>query len=250
MSPRTTARRPGRPRAQDAPLSVDDMLKAALGAFATHGYDGMSVSALSRELGVSHNLLHQRFGSKEGLWYAAVDWGFGGLADELAKAADPTLSDPLEQLAVILRRFLEVSAERPELVGLMNIEGRERSARLTFLYDHYVEPLTAPIGRLLEHLAAAGRVPADLRPGVPLPRRARCSRPVHAPGARARARSVGSVRPGRAGRVHRRRRGRADRGDPAESRRAGLNITRSVACRPARRPDTVERPTTPPGSAR
>ncbi len=158
MSPKATARRPGRPRAQDAPLSVDAMLKAALGAFATHGYDGMSVSALSRDLGVSHNLLHQRFGSKEALWYAAVDWGFGGLVDELAKAADPTLSDPLEQLAIILRRFLEVSAERPELVGLMNIEGRERSARLTFLYDHYVEPLTAPIGRLLEHLAAAGRV--------------------------------------------------------------------------------------------
>ena len=158
MSPKTTARRPGRPRAQDAPLSVDDMLRAALGAFATHGYDGMSVSALSRDLGVSHNLLHQRFGSKEGLWYAAVDWGFGGLADELAKAADPTLSDPLEQLAVILRRFLEVSAQHPELVGLMNIEGREPSERLTFLYDHYVEPLTAPIGRLLEHLAAQGRV--------------------------------------------------------------------------------------------
>jgi AcrR family transcriptional regulator len=73
-------------------------------------------------------------------------------------AADPTLSDPLEQLAVILRRFLEVSAERPELVGLMNIEGRESSDRLTFLYDHYVEPITSPIARLLEHLAAAGRV--------------------------------------------------------------------------------------------
>lgn len=158
MSPKTTTRKPGRPRAQDAPLSVDEMLQAALGAFATHGYDGVSVSALSRELGVSHNLLHQRFGSKEGLWYAAVDWGFGGLADELAKAADPTLTDPLDQLAVILRRFLEVSAERPELVGLMNLEGRERSERLTFLFDHYVEPLVAPIGRLLEHLAGEGRV--------------------------------------------------------------------------------------------
>ena len=158
MSPKTTTRKPGRPRAQDAPLSVDEMLQAALGAFATHGYDGVSVSALSRELGVSHNLLHQRFGSKEGLWYAAVDWGCAGHADELAKAADPTLTDPLDQLAVILRRFLEVSAERPELVGLMNLEGRERSERLTFLFDHYVEPLVAPIGRLLEHLAGEGRV--------------------------------------------------------------------------------------------
>ena len=134
------------------------MLQAALRAFATHGYDGVSVNALGRQLGVSHSLLHQRFGSKDGLWHAAVDWGFGGLADELAKATDPTLSDPLDQLALIMRRFLEVSAERPELVGLMNLEGRESSERLTYLFDHYVDPITAPIARVLEHLAAAGRV--------------------------------------------------------------------------------------------
>lgn len=158
MSSKSTPRRPGRPRAQDAPLSVDEMLKAALGVFATHGYDGVSVSALSRDLGVSHNLLHQRFGSKEALWYAAVDWGFGGLADELARAADPTLTDPLDQLAIILRRFLEVSAERPELVGLMNLEGREATDRLRYLYDHYVDPITSPIRRLLEHLVAEGRI--------------------------------------------------------------------------------------------
>jgi AcrR family transcriptional regulator len=152
------ARRPGRPRAGDAPVSLDAMLAAALTAFATNGYDGVSVTALGRELGVSHSLLHQRFGSKIGLWHAAVDWGFGGLADELAKAADPTLSDPLDQLVVILRRFLEVSAERPELVGLMNLEGRESSERLTYLFTHYVEPITAPIARVLEHLAAEGRI--------------------------------------------------------------------------------------------
>jgi len=134
------------------------MLAAALRAFATHGYDGVSVTALGRELGVSHSLLHQRFGSKDGLWHAAVDWGFGGMANELARAVDPTLTDPLDQLALILRRFLEVSAERPELVGLMNLEGRERSDRLTYLYDHYVGPITAPIFRVLEHLAAEGRI--------------------------------------------------------------------------------------------
>ncbi len=158
MSAKVTTRRPGRPKAEESPASVDAMLSAALRAFATHGYDGVSVNALGRDLGVSHNLLHQRFGSKEGLWYAAVDWGFGGMANELVSAVDPTLTDPLDQLRLIIRRFLQVSAERPELVGLMNLEGRESSERLTYLYDYYVEPLTAPIGRLLEHLAADGRI--------------------------------------------------------------------------------------------
>jgi len=134
------------------------MLAAALRAFATHGYDGVSVNALGRELGVSHNLLHQRFGSKDGLWYAAVDRGFGAMLSELAGAVDPTLSDPLDQLRLVIRRFLEISAERPEVLGLMNIEGRESTERLTYLFEHYIDPITAPIGRLLDHLASEGRI--------------------------------------------------------------------------------------------
>ena len=140
------------------------MLAAALRAFATHGYDGVSVNAISRELGVSHNLLHQRFGSKDGLWHAAVDWGFGDMARELASAFDPTLTDPLEQMRLVLRRFLAVSAQRPELLGLMNIEGRSDNGRLDYLYDNYIEPSTAPIARLLDHLAAEGRIrPTSIR---------------------------------------------------------------------------------------
>lgn len=164
MSITSSARRPGRPRAEDAPAAVETMLAAALRAFATYGYDGVSVNALSRQLGVSHNLLHQRFGSKDGLWYAAVDWGFSGMAQEVAMAVDPTVTDPVDQLAAILRRFLHASAERPELLGLMNLEGRESSERLTYLYDNCVEPILTPIVRLLDHLGAQGRLrPASAR---------------------------------------------------------------------------------------
>ena len=164
MTEPSTTRPRGRPRAEDAPATRELILATALRAFATRGYDGVSVNAISRELGVSHNLLHQRFGSKEGLWHAAVDWGFGDMARELASAFDPTLSDPLEQMRLVLRRFLAVSAHRPELLGLMNIEGRSDSGRLDYLYDNYIEPMTAPIARLLDHLAAEGRIrPTSMR---------------------------------------------------------------------------------------
>ncbi len=52
---------------------MDEILGAALRAFATHGYEGVSVRTLNRELGVSHSLINGRFGSKEDLWYATVD---------------------------------------------------------------------------------------------------------------------------------------------------------------------------------
>src|SRR4030081_2058860 len=108
----SAGKRAGRPKAQDAPVSVEQILDAAFRAFATYGYDGVAVRTLNRELGVSHNLIHQRFGSKQGLWYAAVDRAFSQQITELATAFDPTLEDPLTQLNHAIRRFVRYSAER------------------------------------------------------------------------------------------------------------------------------------------
>jgi TetR/AcrR family transcriptional regulator len=154
----------GRPKAKDAPATADQILSAALRAFATHGYEGVSVRTLNRELGVSHNLLNQRFRSKQGLWYAAVDWGFGNLVREIESAYDPTVTDPLDQLGLVIRRFLEYSADHPELLGLMNIEGGQDTERLSYVFRTYIEPTVMTIGRLLDHLTAEGRIrPISLR---------------------------------------------------------------------------------------
>lgn len=161
----THAQRPrGRPRAEQSPATVEAILTAALRAFATHGYEGVSVRTLNRELGVSHSLLNGRFGSKQDLWYATVDWAFEPLATEIKTAFDPTLTDPLDQLRLSIRTFLRYSAEHPELLGLMNIEARQDTDRLAYIYDTYIEPALAPIERLLDHLADCGRTrPISLR---------------------------------------------------------------------------------------
>jgi len=158
MAQTSEDKRTGRPKAQDAPVTLEQILDAAFRAFATYGYDGVAVRTLNRELGVSHNLIHQRFGSKQGLWYAAVDRAFSQQVTQLATAFDPTLADPLDQLNHAIRRFVRYSAERPELLGLMNIEGRVDSERLDYIYDNYVAPALAPLGRLLHHLHKEGRI--------------------------------------------------------------------------------------------
>ena len=151
-------RRRGRPPAGGDAVAADAILDAALRAFATHGYDGVSVRTLNRELGVSHSLIAQRFGSKDELWHAAVDHGFGRISRHMADVFDPTLTDPLEQLCLWIRRFLHFSAEHPALLGLMNIEGRQDTERLAYIYEHYVEPSMGRVEHLLEHLADAGRI--------------------------------------------------------------------------------------------
>jgi AcrR family transcriptional regulator len=156
-------RQRGRPKTSDS-VPIEHILDKALIMFATVGYDGMSLRTLNRELGVSHNLVHQRFGTKEELWRAAVDHGFGRLMRHLQGLFDPTLSDPLEQLRLALYRFVVFSADHPELVALMNIEGRQDTDRLTYVYDTYIEPLLKDVGRLLAHLADQGVIrPIPLR---------------------------------------------------------------------------------------
>ncbi|HEX4252354.1 MAG TPA: TetR/AcrR family transcriptional regulator [Pseudonocardia sp.] len=154
----TAAGRPrGRPRKDAGPAPADDVLAAALHAFAIHGYQGVSVRTLNRELGVSHNLLHQRFGSKEAIWYAAVDWGFGGLVERLAHADDDR-ADPLARLRAFIRTFVAFNARHPDLVRIANAEGGQPTERLDYLLDNYVRPTIEHTSPIVGQLVAAGRL--------------------------------------------------------------------------------------------
>jgi AcrR family transcriptional regulator len=158
-------RPPGRPRAEGG-TAIDPatILDAALHAFATQGYDGVSLRTLNRDLGVSHSLISQRFGTKHDLWLAAVEHGFGRMSRHMADVFDPTIADPLDQLRLWIRRFLTASAEHPELVGIANMEGQRDTERLLYLYDHYAGPSMARVNELLDHLTKAGRIrPIPLR---------------------------------------------------------------------------------------
>ena len=150
-------RRRGRPTKAEAPAPDVDVLAAALRAFATYGYAGVSLRTLNRELGVSHNLLHQRFGSKWAIWRAAVDWGFGGLVGEL-EAADREHDDPLRRLRSFIRTFVKVSASRPELLRIVDAESSQPSDRLDYLCGTYILPMAARFRPVYDQLLAGGRI--------------------------------------------------------------------------------------------
>lgn len=135
------------------------LLPLALEAFADLGYEGASLRALCRRLGVSHNLLHQRFGSKDKLWFAAVDHGFGSLASRLVvgSGADEE-ADDLVRLRSLMVRWLEAMAAAPALVKIVNQEAATGGPRLDYMFDTYISPVTRVVGEFLEQLEAAGRV--------------------------------------------------------------------------------------------
>ena len=150
-------RRRGRPKKGADPAPDDRVLAEALHAFAVHGYQGVSVRDLNRALGVSHNLLHQRFGSKEGVWYAAVDWGFGGLVAEVTQADDPT-ADPEIRLRAMIRTFGSFSARNPDLQRVGSSEARRESARLDYLLETFVRPVLDVFVPVYRELVRSGRL--------------------------------------------------------------------------------------------
>lgn len=145
MAPRTTPPTRGRPQLHDD----DEVLGAALEAFAAAGYEAMSIRSLGRQLGLSHGALNQRFGSKDQLFRAAVDHGFGSLTAAIAEHVSrwPAPDTRVAALRQGIRAFLLASADRPELVRLMNTLGIVGSDRLDYVFERSIEPIVGPLRR-------------------------------------------------------------------------------------------------------
>ena len=147
----------GRPRA-GAEVDLDVLLGGALEAFAETGYDGTSVRELSRRLGVSHALLTARFGSKEGLWPAAMEHVLKQTEQTWREVAGSPALDDLEALRQGVVRQVIFSAAHPQVLRIMNHEGAIDSPRVRFVMNRFVNPLRPGVERLLARLAAAGRI--------------------------------------------------------------------------------------------
>ncbi len=161
---KAATRERGRPRAgASTDLSRETILARALSLFAEIGFQGFSVRALARDLGVSHGLMNIRFGTKEELWRAAVEWGLAQLAERLDRTprAGP-IEDRFRQ--AVVATLLAIDAV-PALLQLVNHEAATESARLTFLTDTIIKDRYAVLEDVVREGTAAGafrNVPPNL----------------------------------------------------------------------------------------
>lgn len=142
-------------------VSDEVLLPKVLAAFADDGYDGASMREVCRQLEFSHNLLNKRYGSKEAIWYVAVDYGFRAMVDELAVGIVEADNDPFDQLRGAMGRFVAVTRSNPSLVRILHQEAVRRGPRYDYLLERYVTPINIVGLRSIKQLQAEGRV----RPG-------------------------------------------------------------------------------------
>jgi TetR/AcrR family transcriptional regulator len=149
---------------QTKPAEADGrerILAVALRSFAERGYEGTTTAGVAREAGVTQPLVHHHFGSKEGLWRAAMDGLFSEV--RLFTALDRSLP-PTRALLKVVETFTRLSAARPELSRILAREGSQPGPRLTYLVDRYLGPQIREIVATLRAEQAAGNIDPAVRP--------------------------------------------------------------------------------------
>lgn len=129
----------------------NQILEAALAAFARDGFDGASLPKIAEIAKVAHPLIHYYFGSKENLWRETVEYAFGGLIREATavEAASRSLS-PLQRLRVMVQAFAQFAARYPNHFGLIMAEMRSDSERLAWLRENYLNAFVKRLTRVLK----------------------------------------------------------------------------------------------------
>ncbi|MBX4171481.1 TetR/AcrR family transcriptional regulator [Rhodococcus pyridinivorans] len=137
-------------------LSNLEVLRRGLAAFAELGYDNTTVRELARRVGVNHNFIGDRFGSKLSFWFAVVD--FAWAESGLTSIPDGQLTDD-ELLMAWLRAFYRTTVHSPHLHRLLADEAAHESERLDYLFDRYIEPTLEQIQGPIDRLIAARAIP-------------------------------------------------------------------------------------------
>lgn len=143
-------------------IEEDELLDRLLDAFADLGYQGTSLRELCRHLGISHNLIHRRYRSKESAWQAAVDHAFDNLLAALRVPAEERPTDKLELLRESMLRYATATMARPALARIIQQESARPGPRFDYMFTRYIGPTRRASAKILGELQREGTV----RPGA------------------------------------------------------------------------------------
>jgi TetR/AcrR family transcriptional regulator len=151
-------RRVGRPASPTDIPAESEILARGLTAFAELGYDGASVRELARRLGVSHNFINDRYGSKAQFWHAVIDRSMTALVARLGTALAVSGEDDLARLRDLVHAFHQANVAEPDLPRIMQYEAIRGGERLEYVFQHYLVPVRDTVAPIVQRLVDDGRV--------------------------------------------------------------------------------------------
>jgi AcrR family transcriptional regulator len=135
----------------------EEILEAAAGLFARHGYSNTDTQLLADHLRVGKGTIYRYFASKQDLFLAAVDRAIRQ-ARAHVDAAIAGVEDPLDRIESAVRAYLAFFAAHPEVVELFMQERAQFKDRKKPTYFEHQEVNVERWRALYRTLIAAGRV--------------------------------------------------------------------------------------------
>jgi TetR/AcrR family transcriptional regulator len=172
-NPTPPAIRPKAPRKAATPIATsagtpppavrgqgrNEILEAALRAFASHGFDGATLPDIARTAQIGHPLIHYHFGSKDNLWRSVVDYAFADLAASYRAIAEASTGlAPIDVLRVMCRSFAVFVARHPDHAALIVNEVRCAGDRFDWLVETHLRPLHAHFDAVIAMAHGAGAI--------------------------------------------------------------------------------------------
>ncbi len=150
-------------RELSAQATRESILRAAIRIFAAHGYDGGRVEQISRAAKSHDRMIYYYFGSKEGLFQAALGEIYRRFNEaEAALSLDP--DRPVASLEAVVRFMWDYYRKHPEFIRLLNTEnllrGRHSTGRRAM--REYSSPAVGILQAVLDAGRALGQFRDDL----------------------------------------------------------------------------------------
>ncbi len=148
------ARRPGRPRSEEADRAIID---AALDTFAESGAGGLCIEAVAARAGVGKSTIYRRWPGKEDLLVDAL----AALKSPLPEPRGQSVRDDLVALLRVMREDF-ADPRRVRATALLHGEGTKYPRLLQRFTDSVVEPRREVFRNVLRRGIETG----ELRPGI------------------------------------------------------------------------------------
>jgi TetR/AcrR family transcriptional regulator, upper aerobic nicotinate degradation pathway regulator len=155
-------RKPG-VRELAAQATRESILKAAIKVFAKSGFDGGRVEQISKAAKSYDRMIYYYFGSKEGLYIAALEEIYRRFNDAESELHLDE-SKPREALRAVIRFMWSYYLKHPEFITLLNTENLHRGKHIAKspTAKEYSSPAVGVIERVLRTGAVQGLFRADL----------------------------------------------------------------------------------------
>jgi AcrR family transcriptional regulator len=150
---------------RDAAATRGKILRAALVEFGNRGLPDTRTEDIAARCKVNKRMIYYYFGSKEGLYLAALEKVYEDLV-RLEGEIDVEHLDPAAAIEAMINLKIDYYLDHPHFISFLTLENlyKGRNLRRSKKLDAFKTPLTQMIARILERGVRAGLFRRDVDP--------------------------------------------------------------------------------------